>query len=59
MTSTELKDLRTKTGLSQERFARLLGVSVMTVWRWEKGDRKISALKARGIVQVVTEHLAG
>ncbi len=33
----ELKKIRLKKGLSQERLARLLDVTTRTVQRWEKG----------------------
>ena len=32
-----VKALRELLNMSQEAFARLLGISVKTVWRWEKG----------------------
>lgn len=32
-------DVREKTGLSQSRFAELLGVSVRTLQEWEQGRR--------------------
>ena len=35
-----IKKLRLQFGLSQERFARLLGVSLQTVRRWESGLTK-------------------
>ena len=34
--------VREKTGLSQSRFAELLGVSVRTLQEWEQGRRKPS-----------------
>ncbi len=34
--------IREKTGLSQSRFAELLGVSVRTLQEWEQGRRKPS-----------------
>ncbi len=33
-----LKNIRTKAGLSQEALARLLGVTVTTVARWERDE---------------------
>jgi len=37
MEEKDIKKLRLEFGLSQERFARLLGVSLQTVRRWESG----------------------
>ena len=34
-----VSEIREKTGLSQSRFARLLGVSVRTLQDWEQGRR--------------------
>jgi putative transcriptional regulator len=36
---TEAAQARSKTGLSQPRFAELLGVSVRTLQEWEQGRR--------------------
>jgi putative transcriptional regulator len=35
----EVKDIREKTGLSQTRFAMLIGVSKRTLENWEQGRR--------------------
>jgi putative transcriptional regulator len=35
----DVADIREKTGLSQSRFATLLGVSVRTLQDWEQGRR--------------------
>jgi len=40
MEDKDIKELRLEFGLSQERFARLLGVSLQTVRRWENGLTK-------------------
>jgi putative transcriptional regulator len=37
VTAAEIRDLRSRLELSQEAFARLVGVSVRTVARWEAG----------------------
>ena len=37
MTAAEFLTLRRRTGLSQARLARLIGVCVATVSRWERG----------------------
>ncbi|GAB3472052.1 hypothetical protein GCM10027398_23690 [Azotobacter salinestris] len=36
---TEAAEARSKTGLSQPKFAELLGVSVRTLQEWEQGRR--------------------
>lgn len=40
MEAKRIRELRRRSGLSQERFAQLLGVSLQTVWRWESGLTK-------------------
>jgi len=40
MEKKQIKGLRIELGLSQEKFAQLLGVSLQTVRRWEKGLTK-------------------
>lgn len=37
LTPQNIKDLRKKMGLSQTEFGRLVGVSWVTVLRWERG----------------------
>lgn len=37
---TEVRDLRNRFGLSQERFAALVGISVGTLRNWEQGRRR-------------------
>ena len=36
----DVKTIREKTGLSQARFALLMGVSIKTLQNWEQGRRK-------------------
>ena len=36
----DVKAVRNKTGLSQDRFAATFGISVATLRHWERGDRK-------------------
>ena len=38
-TVPSVSSIRERTGLSQEQFARLLGVSVRTLQEWEQGRR--------------------
>lgn len=35
----DVKNLRTKIGMSQNEFASAFGISVATLRHWEKGDR--------------------
>lgn len=38
-TAIDVKDLRTKVGMSQNEFASAFGISVATLRHWERGDR--------------------
>jgi len=55
MDKEAIKDLRQKLGLSQEALARKLGVSVLTVRRWEKGSFKPSPLALLRIEELMKE----
>src|SRR5580704_12047207 len=46
---------REKIGLSQSRFARLLGISVRTLHHWEQGSRTPSGA-ARVLLRVASRH---
>jgi putative transcriptional regulator len=46
---------REKMGLSQSRFARLLGISVRTLHHWEQGSRKPSGA-AQVLLRVAARH---
>lgn len=48
---TEAAEARSKTGLSQPRFAQLLGVSVRTLQEWEQGRRTPSGA-ARALLHI-------
>ena len=37
ITQSELRNLRKQAGLSQEEAAKMLGMSLKQVWRWENG----------------------
>jgi putative transcriptional regulator len=50
----EVTSLRTKTGMSQAVFARVLNVSTKTVQSWEQGERKPSHAALR-MLQVFRE----
>lgn len=43
MVSKELKQWRVDSGYTQAKLARVLGVAVMTISRWETGTRTIPA----------------
>lgn len=44
MTPEEIQEIRRKLCVSQEKFAQLLGTTVVTVNRWENGKAKPSRL---------------
>jgi len=46
---------RQKLGLSQSRFARLLGISIRTLHHWEQGTRMPSGA-ARVLLRVAAQH---
>ena len=46
---------REKTGLSQARFAQLLGVSVRTLQDWEQG-RRVPSGAARTLLQIAAQN---
>ncbi|MBA1289256.1 helix-turn-helix domain-containing protein [Pseudomonas japonica] len=48
---TEAAEARSRTGLSQPRFAQLLGVSVRTLQEWEQGRRTPSGA-ARSLLHI-------
>ena len=50
---TLIRELRTRTGLTQEKFAAKLGVTFPTINRWENGRARPSPLAMQQI-----EHLA-
>lgn len=52
-----VSDIRAKTGLSQARFAELLGVSVRTLQDWEQGRRAPSGA-ARTLLLVADKNPA-
>jgi putative transcriptional regulator len=47
-------EARQKTGLSQSRFAELLGVSVRTLQDWEQGRRKPSQA-AKSLIEIAKQ----
>lgn len=51
----DVKTLRKRLGLSQERFAQKLGVSTMTIRRWESGNSKPSPLAQEKLAKFLVE----
>jgi putative transcriptional regulator len=51
MTSEEVKSIRSQLGISQEQFARDLGIATASVYRWEAGKSQPSPLHAKLIRQ--------
>jgi putative transcriptional regulator len=51
-------DVREQTGLSQTRFARLIGVSKRTVENWEQG-RRTPGGPARALLKIVAQDPEG
>lgn len=47
MTPEDIQSIRKKIGVTQERFAYLLGTTITTVNRWENGKAKPSRLYIR------------
>jgi putative transcriptional regulator len=54
----EVRRIRERTGLSQTRFARLIGVSKRTLENWEQGRRR-PAGPARALLRLVESDPAG
>lgn len=52
---TDVRSLREKHGLSQSRFATMMGISVGTLRNWEQGRRKPEG-SARVLLKVVERH---
>lgn len=48
---SEAAEARSKTGLSQSRFAEMLGVSVRTLQEWEQG-RRLPSGAGRSLLQI-------
>lgn len=51
----DVRSLREKHGLSQSRFAAMMGISVGTLRNWEQGRRKPEG-SARVLLKVVEKH---
>lgn len=55
ITVPPVKEVRDATGLSQSRFAELLGVSVRTLQEWEQGRRAPSGA-ARTLLRIAAKN---
>ncbi len=51
----EVRELRSRFGLTQDKFAALMGISVGTLRNWEQGRRKPEG-PARVLLRVAAEH---
>ena len=52
MTPEEIQEIRRKLCVSQEKFAQLLGTTVVSVNRWENGKAKPSRLYIKELKQL-------
>ena len=52
MTPEEIKEIRTSLGISQEKFASLLGSTVTTINRWENGKTVPSRLYIKELTEI-------
>ena len=55
LTSPDVQAIRQQYGLSQEKFAKLLSISVATLRNWEQGRRKPEG-PARVLLMVAAKH---
>jgi len=55
MTGDELKQLRTRLGMTQDELGQRLGVARVTVARWEIGLRRVPELAVRLMQHVAME----
>jgi putative transcriptional regulator len=55
ITLPPIAEIRTKVGLSQSEFARLLGVSVRTLQEWEQG-RRLPSGPARTLLAIANRN---
>lgn len=56
MTPDEILEIRQKLCVSQEKFAALLGTTVVTVNRWENGKTKPSRLYIKELKELAGNH---
>lgn len=53
--SIQIREVRNRLGLTQEKFAARLGVTFPTVNRWENGKTKPSPLAQKQIKDLITQ----
>lgn len=56
MTADEITNLRRSLGVSQEKFAHMLGTTLCTVNRWEMGHVKPSRLYIKELKNLKSAH---
>jgi putative transcriptional regulator len=56
MTPEEIQNLRHMLGVSQEKFAQLIGTTVVTINRWENGKTIPSRLYTRELNELRSNH---
>lgn len=56
MTPEEIQEIRRMLCVSQEKFAHLLGTTVVSVNRWENGKAKPSRLYVKELKQLKASH---
>lgn len=56
MTPKEIQEIRQKLCVSQEKFAQLLGATVVTVNRWENGKTRPSRLYIKELKELRNNH---
>lgn len=56
MKPEEIEDIRKNMGVTQEKFAQLLGATTVTVNRWENGKTKPSRLYIKEIKELKSKH---
>lgn len=56
MTADEIREIRMKLGVTQEKFAQLLGTTATTVNRWENGKVNPSRLYIKEIKELKLNH---
>lgn len=50
-----IKEVRTRLGLTQEKFAARLGVTLPTINRWENGRTKPSPLAVQNLQELISD----